>query len=187
MTLTPQNSREGSASAVRSQLVLDAQTVISETVPREVATVPGLATNQRAYYMLAGLLEGDVVTGLAACVTTAGVTVTLAKLGIYSTAGVLLAQTADADTTFEATGIKSVPLTAPLTIDADAAYYFACLFVASVTLPTLLSGISTSVGAGLVNAAGSLLFATESSLADLPASATPVVSNANRSYWIAAY
>lgn len=171
----------------REQMVRNGQAIITETVPRGVLSGAAVSVTGRGYFMLAGFLAGDTITGLACMVTNAGTTMTLAKLGVYALDGTRLAQTADVDTQFESVGVKSVPLTAPLAIAADGALYVACLFVSGGTLPSLATNPSNDTALGLVNAAGVLPRAIESGLADLPATAVLSASNANRHYWIAAY
>lgn len=142
--LTSATSRAGTH-AKRRRLLLAAQGIKGETLPRAEAqgAFAPAAGDQRA--SLVGLLAGEVITNLYAHVTAAGVGVTLAKLGIWDSTGTLLASTADIDTEFTSgTGVKGGALSTPLVVPSDGGYYIGLVSVGgtSATILRASSGIT---------------------------------------------
>lgn len=155
------------------QLLTEAQGLKGENFYRGA---PGGAlqtiTAQTVYFSLMGLRAGQVITNIY-IVNGAISTITLSKLGIYSTAGSRLAQSAS-NTTNLAAGINSLALSAAYTVPTTGAYYFA-LLVDATTPGSFLRGGGVI---GQPNAIGSnpVLGGTQTAQADLPASATITAS-----------
>jgi len=103
----------------------------------------------------------------------AGAGMSNAYLGLYSTAGTLLAQTADVSATLAATAPTSHALTAPLTGQtAGTSYYVGILVGAGTTMPTLLAPVG-GFGSALLTAANSRAGQIGTGQTALPASFTP--------------
>jgi hypothetical protein len=145
MQLVGASSRSGTkAKAQRSQQV--AQGLTGESFPRAMSSgsFAPAAGDQRA--VLVGLNAGERIANLYAHVTVAGTGLTLAKLGVWDSAGSLLASTADLSATFNSgTGPKGGALSSALTVPADGGYYVGAVFVGG-TPPTLLRGTSGITG-----------------------------------------
>jgi hypothetical protein len=141
--LTGATSRYGAFSA--AEILRRAQGFRGETFSR-VSAVGGTAFasgDQRA--VLIAMRKGEKVSSLLRQVTVAGSGVTLAKAGIWDSAGTLLASTADFSAAVAATGVISAPLTSSWTAPADGAYYVGDVYVGG-TPPTLLRGSSGITG-----------------------------------------
>jgi polygalacturonase len=122
------------------------------------------------YFMLEGFRAGDVVAGISFIVTSIGATMTLSKVGLYTTAGVRLAISADQTTAWESNGRKTVAFTAPYTVPANAALYLAIIGKGG-TLPTVLRG-GAAAAAGTAIGAGVRPIGTQTSQTDLVDPAT---------------
>jgi hypothetical protein len=115
----------------RRNLILAAQGLDGETGSRQ--SIAGAAAwtsgDQRA--TLTALLKGEKVTSLYTHITTVGSGFTLAKLGVWTTGGTLLANTADVSGQFVALGIKGGAVTTAYTSPSDQAVYVGGVIVAS--------------------------------------------------------
>lgn len=129
------------------------------------------------------LRVGTRITDLITRVTSAASGLTLAKYAIYSSSYSLLASSASVHASFNgATGYVAGALSSVYVVPATGLYYFAMLFVGT-TPPTVFRAVtnsSTSTAYGAFPVPHFL----QTSLADLPATATPA-ANANV-LWIAA-
>lgn len=122
----------GPISPARRQIQLAARGLIAETYDLEASIGNGTTIGTQAIYgSLVGLAAGDVITNIVACVPVAGAgTVpTLIKLAIVSTAGVVLAATANiaASAGWTSVGLPQFALTTPYTIPSNGGYYIAFL------------------------------------------------------------
>lgn len=158
--------------------------LIAQTWDRHTGANATILVDGTAYFTLIGLLAGDVVTNLSISVPIAGVTMSLSKVGLYTTAGVRLALSADQGTAWESAGVKTIAMTSPYTITTSGAYYVA-IVAKGGTLPTVMRGgifaASTSQGAGI--GSGSMVAGVQTGQTDLPTSAT-IVSGSGFAHWV---
>lgn len=156
----------------RDDIALTAQGFIAETLPRHNILGAYALTTQRLEGCLIGLRSGDVVTNVHCVVSTAGTSVTVARIGLYSTAGVLLASCANTTTiATDAASFRSVALSSPYTVTADGGYYVAILAVFTGTAPQLLRGVSQTNALDAAGS-GSRGAVSQTGQADLPDPAT---------------
>lgn len=118
--------------------------------PRLVQPNSNLSNQSLYFYRVRKPVTGPI-TNMITYISTAGSSLTSAYLGVYSQAGVLLGQTANSTTTFQSTGLKSVPLTAPTSsIAAGTMIYLSMLFASGTTVPAMYyfsgSGILANIG-----------------------------------------
>lgn len=170
-------------SSRRESLLMQAENIKGQNFPRQAAAGTAIMVDGTAYFQGVGLVAGDIVTKIMVCVTTLGASVTLSKVGLYTTGGSLLASSADQGTAWQSTGIKEISLSSPFTVVTSGAYYLAVISKASVTLPTLLRGNSTG-GASAAITGGVQAFGTQLAQTDLPSPAT-IASTAAIAYWTA--
>lgn len=168
----------------RDDLRLVGQSILSEPYPRTSVSSQTILTSQRLEGVRVGLLSGDVVTGVAFHVQTASASLTVAKVGLYSAAGTLLASSADFSGTLNgATGLIQGAFSSTYAITSSADYVVALLNVG--TTPATLyrsSNVSALVaGAGTIGHG----WVSQTGQADLPASATFAAGNV--AYWMCAY
>lgn len=165
------------------QILLTTQGLVAQNMDRQVAVSTLIMTGQRAYYMLVPLRKGDIVSNVHLVVTTAGETMSLSKAGLYTRAGALLGASADQGTAWQSMGLKTAALASPVEVPATGAYYVA-LLANGGTLPTLMrSGLATHATVPI--GSGATPYGIESSLSDLPATAT--ISHTTPgvcSYWV---
>ena len=165
----------------REQMSRTAQGLISETITRLAApATSSIMVDGTVYYMALGLRAGDVVSNIVIAVNSAGVGLTLSKVGLYSKTGTLLAQSAELGTAWQSTGIKVSALTSPYTVLTDDGYYVAIVSKGG-TLPTpirtsTLNTVGNPVGAGIVP------YATQTGQVDLPSPGTPTLGT-TIAYW----
>lgn len=155
----------------RYEILTEAQGLKGESYPRTALVSSAALATQALRGVLVPFRAGDTVTNLCAAVVAAGVTLTDAWLGLYSTAGVQLAATASAPTTFESVGVKSVAVATPYTVTATGGLYIVALFVGGSTIPSLLSSGSPSNATGAFSG-GSAVAVVQTSLTSLPTPAT---------------
>lgn len=89
-------------------------------------------------------LKGEVARTLYCHVTSAAVGGSHAQMALWDTTGVLLANSADAPTALQSTGLIAFALTSPYTIPQSGLYYVGVFQTAVTTQPTLLAGNVTS-------------------------------------------
>lgn len=111
------------------------------TVDPHLATFA--ATQANTHLSAVWLKAGTVITGIDVPVTVAGVTLTLAKVGLYDQNLNLLACSADNLAGFQGIGWVRTPFTAPYIVPVSGLYYLASGY-AGTTLPTVLNVQQTS-------------------------------------------
>lgn len=153
-----------------------AEGFLTETFPRAQAAGASVLTSQRVYFALIGFRVGDEVSSLHVAVTTAGSGTTVARVGVYSTAGVLLAESDDLGVTFHSAGVADCPLAEPWTCPASGGYYAAVLVVAS-SPPTLLRGYTGTAAAFDAIDGGVLAAGSQSGQSSLPDPASIAVTD----------
>lgn len=151
---------------------LTARGLVAETMS-PLANVGGTSVliDGTALFVVVNLYQGQVITGAAIAVGAAGVTLTLSKLGLYTTSGTRVAVTADQGTAWESVGTKSANFTAPYTVPTTAAYYAAIITKGGTQPGVLRTGQSmanTAAGVG----SGIQPYGVQTGQTDLPASAT---------------
>lgn len=89
-----------------------------------------------------------LVTNIVMALTSAGATLTSGQnfAMLYSSAGVLLGQTATQHTAWQSTGLKTMALTTPVTVAAG--YVYAGFYTNGSTLPTFCRGNQSSAPGG---------------------------------------
>lgn len=103
-------------------------------------SLPAFAATQANTHLAAVYFgKNTVITNLSVPVTSAGVSVTFAALGVYDGNLNLVANTASNPTAFQSTGWIELPLSSPYTVPADGLYYLASGFTAATTLPSVLN------------------------------------------------
>jgi hypothetical protein len=105
--------------------------VLSEPFPILTAFAGQNMASGIVFAVAVPLLEGDVVSGIATYVITGASQQTLWRLGIYSKAGALLAQTDDVKALYVMSTKPVLTLTAPFTVPATDVYYFASVWTGS--------------------------------------------------------
>ena len=168
--------------ANRADARLLALLLLGETLPVDAATGTGITTGGTIEFGLVGLRAGDVITNVISSVTTAGVTLTIVRLGLYNTSGNRLAQTADVKADFASTGVKVEPLTATYTIPSTDGYYLA-IITTGTTQPIFERGLSSST---MYNAIGSGVrrYAIQAAQTDLTNPAT-LANTTTGGIWLA--
>lgn len=152
----------------RRQIMQAAQGLAGETGTRLISggSAAWSTGDQRA--TLAALLGGERITNLFTHVAVVGSGLTLAKLGIWSAAGALLASTADISGQLTATGVKGGALSGPWTVPDDGAYFVGGVIVGT-TPPTLLRHNTSVTGFNGQPLTGSPLAAANTAKADIGA------------------
>jgi hypothetical protein len=158
----------------RNHIRMRAEGLIAETFPRGAAAGQTTPTSGDVRATLIGLRAGDVVTNLHVIVAVVAATVTTAKLGLYSSADVLLASTANDTAIVTNLGTRTKAVSAPYTVTEDGGYYVAALVVAT-TMPQFVRGVS-AVGVDTALTGGERICWVDAGETDLPATATPAAS-----------
>lgn len=98
------------------------------------------------------LREASSITNLIVSINTAGVGLTAGQnfAGLYTAAGGLLSQTADQTANWGSTGVKVMPLTAPVGT-LGGSYLFVAILVNGGTSPAFARGSQLSSGASTIN------------------------------------
>lgn len=128
------------------------------------------------------LADTNTISTLEAYVFAAGVTLTGCVAGVWSLAGVLLGQTADQSTAWTAAGLKSMPLTAPVTVTGDV---IVGLFLATAATAPIFQFSNNSIPAILNRGLASPAYrgARVEGQSSLPAS-LPALTTESRAPWI---
>lgn len=155
----------------RESIMRRAQGIISESFPRTAFGNQSTNTTATVYYVGIPLLTGDVISSLVVAVGIVGSGLTLAKVGLYTPAGVLVASSADISGQLTSLGQKVGTFTTPYTVTASGLYYAAVVQVGT-TPAALVRGSTASAATGWITppGAGQLLYGTQAG-ADLPANA----------------
>jgi hypothetical protein len=165
----------------RRQILESAQGLVTQNFDRQEAAGTILSEDGRIYFMLIGVRGGDVLTNVSVVVTTAGAGTSLSKVGLYTTAGVRLALSADQGTGWNSAGVKTIALGSPYTVTADGGLYVAVVAKAATTLPTFLRSVASSVASPAIGA-GVAPYGSQTGQTDLPASAT--IGSGTHAIWV---
>lgn len=158
---------------------------LSETFPRQAGSANQSMGSGTAYFAAMPFLAGDLVSNLLICVTAAGTSLTLSKLGLYATDGTQLAASADQGTAWQSLGVKAAPMATPYEIPADGVYY-GCFFVTSAASPPgLLRAHNATITGGVAASGFPAALATQGSLSDLPSPAV-LTATSPISIWMGA-
>lgn len=152
------------------------------TAARDIPTAT--ATTGTAFVVLVGLLAGDLISNLVClCQTSAGSGLTLAKMGLWSSAGTLLRATADFHSTLT-TSFNDNALTSPYQIPTTGGYYIGFVAVGT-TGPSLVRSVATAAISGASLNSGALL--TGSAATQTDAANITIVSGAGTGFYFAAH
>jgi hypothetical protein len=175
--------------AIRSyeQALRTAQGILAETHPRLSPVGSAVLAPGTVYFMQVYLWAGQTVSACHVTVAVAGSAETFAKCGLYSTAGTLLASTADLGNGWETVGIKSNNFATPYVVPTSGIYYVAALVLAGsgpsfIRTWTPIAAGTASVALGL--AGRPLYFGVQTAQTDLPSPAT-IVAGAGGTLWVA--
>lgn len=161
-----------SVSSTEAEVRGVAEGTLVENFSRQTASAVAIMTDGTVYYVAIGLARSALrrsVRTVSLAITSAGVGMTLSKVGLFDAGGNLLAQSVDQSTAWESTGIKTISFAAPF-VPKLGTYYIGIIAKASGTLPGVARGsaiaiLSTALPSGLVP------FATQAGQADLPTQA----------------
>lgn len=178
-------NRDVAATLARETAMRRAQGVYAETYPAGMTSAQSLMVTGNVYGFAVGLAAGDVVRSISSRCAVAGTTVSLAKHGLYSKTGALLASSASDGTAFESAGVKTLSMSTAYTVLTDDLYYLAIIAVSGVTMPTMFR-INAFLGASPMGGVGSGVppLVVDASEADLPAAATLIASSAEIGIWM---
>lgn len=180
-------SRAGAVAAddryIRAGVLSRGEGVNAETFPRHAMTGGSILVGGTGYYSAIALLQGETVSNITICVTTAGVAMTLSKLGLYTTAGGRLALSADQATAWESQGFKTAAMITPYVVPTSGVYYVAVIG-AGGTLPfvarTALA--SPSISAMAIGSSAAIC-GSETAQTDLDPTATITVATTSFYHW----
>lgn len=172
---------------LRSNLLIRGYGLIAETTPRNnTISVASAAVSGTVYYTAIALLAGDLVTNLSISVGVAASGLTLSKVGLYSSAGALLASSADQGVSWQTTGIKTIALAAPFPVLVSGIYYVALIAVGT-TPPSIARGGGGGAGTPFLIApigAGVWPYVAQLAQGDLPATATFAANTGALAIWM---
>lgn len=178
----------GDDAASFADLLLSGQGLKAQNFDRQAGQSVSSLTDGRGYFMLLPLRKGEVVTNIHVAVGAAGISMDLAKVGLYDAAGVQLAVTDDLGTAWESVGTKTHALQSPYTVPTAGCYLIAVLGSTNGgSMPSLLKGASGATIAVALTAIGSNSAPgyLQSSLSDLPATATlTAAASSGIQYWV---
>lgn len=171
--------------------VVVAQGLVAQTYDRiqNVNSTASGAVSGTLQGVLVNLYAGTTITNLHVVVGTVPTAETLAKLAVYTTAGVLLGATADMSAAMATQGLKSAALTTPYVVTTSGAYYFALLQVA--TTPAGCNHGAGNIFGNEAVGSGKIPMPVQTGLADLPSPATfvaptGIAPSIGRGIWIGA-
>ena len=166
-----------------SQLLVAGRGLVAENFPAGDAVGASIGITQTLYAGLIGLRGGDTATSVVLCSSTAAASLTLAKVGLYSPAGVQLAASATNHTNFNgATGFISTNLSTPYRMPASGVVYAVILQVGT-TPTTFTRGFAVNSAAWGAIGSSPAVFAHQTGQADLPAPATFTTSSSSLPIW----
>jgi hypothetical protein len=167
----------------RDDARIAAQGLLAEAFPLATNVSSIAAVAGSAYGMLVGLLAGDIVTSVVCNMVSAGSGMTLVRFGLYSRAGVRLAQTADVKASYNSGGANKFAhaLSAPYTVPTTDGYYLAVIMVGGTpaTLVRGNSGFATAAAPG-----GVAPWGAQAAQSDLPTNL--VLAGSVPAIWVAA-
>lgn len=167
----------------RAETLTTQRGFISENWPLNVAASATLCTSQVLYANLVGVRAGDSISKVVVNATVAAASLTLAKVGLYSTSGTQLAASATNHTNFNgATGFIETSLSSAYTVPADAVIY-ACVLMVGTTPSTLNRGNGNANTWGAYGS-NSSPYKSQTGQADLPSPATLTESGSSLPLWV---
>lgn len=180
--VTDESLRAMANSVQREKLWRAAQGMIVETAPHQSCSQLGGLVSGVAYgaqvYCQAGEVYSNANTQVLATVTTG---LTHAWVGLYDSAGNLLATTADLTTQWSTGGFYTNAFTSPYTAAASGIYFCAVLTVFATASPSLAMAASVTAARAFFYTAQSgapLYMWNQTGLAALPSpAAQPYVNN----------
>lgn len=130
------------------------------------------------------LADTNTISSLEVHITGAGVALATSFAGVWSLAGALLATTADQSALWTSTGVKTMALTAPVTVTGDVLVGVLC--VTATTVPAMMFTNNYASAAGLNRGLSSPAYraSTQGSQTAPPATLAP--SPDTRTPWIGA-
>lgn len=175
-----------SKSAQRYEATMAAQGYFAENYQRDAANASATTTTGTVFFMGLGLAAGDVVTNIVTMCAGigSGFSGIGMKVGVYSKAAALLAQSGDVSGQVASTGAKSLPLSAPYTVLTTDAYYLAILAITS-SAPTLNRSNQNLVGLGPFSGGTLNVQGVQTGQTDLPATAT-ISTVSTFGFWVGA-
>lgn len=143
----------------REQLLVTGQGLIAQVAARELFTNTTAIVSGTIYGSLVGLKAGDLVTNVHLCFSSGftGFSGVGAVAGIYTSAGVKVAETSDQQALLAAAGFKTFPLTSAYSVPSSGAYYLAFLAITSgagsvyrITTSAIAANQNVAVGSGVI-------------------------------------
>jgi hypothetical protein len=134
----------------------------------------------------APVLQGDVITGLAAYNANTGVGASLVRLGIWDQNGVLLGTTGDLTGSLGSGVWISGALAAPISINYTGLVYLGLIILYVTTAPTMI-GATSNGNTFYVPPFGPRVAYTVAAQADLVSFNTGTAGNGTQTYLIVAY
>jgi len=165
----------------------NAQGLIAETFPHNIAVGPQALVSGTCYFSQIFIPGGKTLTNCHVSNSITGVSITVARIGLYDTAGTLLASCANQSSAWEAVGFKSQALSAAYTVGTSGIYYAGVVTVAA-TGPGLVLGLAAAasrIGATDPLSGKPIYFGSTQSLSDLPSPLTVAAGTAPGLPWIA--
>jgi hypothetical protein len=158
--------------------------LIAQTFARSAMTGGTILVGGTAYFSSMPLAAGDVVSSIVICVTTAGVAMTLSKVGLYDTAGNRLAVSADQGTAWETSGYKAAAMTTPYTVPTTGVYYTAVIAAGGTNAIVGRTAMVIPAVSGMALSPGAVLFGSETGQTDLDPTATITASSTSFYHWM---
>lgn len=168
---------------------ITAEGLLAETFSRKnrgIAT--NVIVNGTIYFCKVNLFKGQSVANISAVITTKSTNATLAKLALYSKAGVQLAASASVHATFNgAAGLYTIAMGTPYSVPTNDGYYLAFITVGG-TAPVVLGAAGALTGdQAAVVGAGVTPLGVQTGQSDLTSPATIAAGSGSAvSIWLAA-
>jgi hypothetical protein len=160
---------------------------ITETFPRGLFSTSLTMVSGRIYYNAIGLLEGDVISGLAVELTAAAAALTLAKVALTNKTGTVLAISTDQSAGWTGAAHKDISVITPYTVPSDDVYYLSVLTVFASTAPTIaMQSGGSSINSNITNG-GARPLAELSGQTDLVNGTPTVLATGRTPVWMACY
>lgn len=160
------------------KVFLTARGIKGESFPLQNAANTLAWTAQSTFGMLIPFRGGDIITGVGFVVSAAPGTpanLTKGKVGVWDTAGVLLASSADAPTSFQSVGRIKLALSAAYTVPAEGGLVVGC-WMDGTSMPSLARNSAVSQAGGAFTGGSATCF-TRAGDADIPNGSAFTVSN----------
>lgn len=140
--------------AARMAAKIRGQGYYVETFDRNQVISTSVLTDGSIYYTSCGFHKGDLISNLTVDVNAGGVATSLAKLGVVSLSGALLAISADASASFNTSGTKTLPMLTPYRVLDDDELFLALVVKTATTMPGIVRGGGAAGGLGIGGSAG---------------------------------